>query len=41
MTSFEFGNIVLVSFPFTDQSATKKKSNKGSDPFNFNNFSAH
>jgi len=25
MTSFEFGNIVLASFPFTDQSATKKR----------------
>lgn len=25
MTSFEFGDIVLVPFPFTDQSATKKR----------------
>ncbi|HJX17321.1 MAG TPA: type II toxin-antitoxin system PemK/MazF family toxin [Acidiferrobacterales bacterium] len=25
MTRFEFGDIVLVPFPFTDQSATKKR----------------
>ena len=25
MTSFEFGDIVLVPFPFTDQSTTKKR----------------
>lgn len=25
MTPFEFGDIVLVPFPFTDQSATKKR----------------
>ena len=25
MTGFEFGDIVLVPFPFTDQSATKKR----------------
>lgn len=25
MTSFEYGDIVLVPFPFTDQSATKKR----------------
>jgi len=25
MTSYEFGDIVLVPFPFTDQSATKKR----------------
>ena len=25
MTRFEFGNVVLVPFPFTDQSATKKR----------------
>ena len=25
MTSFEFGGIILVPFPFTDQSATKKR----------------
>ena len=25
MTSFEFGDLVLVPFPFTDQSATKKR----------------
>ena len=25
MTSFEFGDIILVPFPFTDQSATKKR----------------
>ena len=25
MTSFEFGNVVLVPFPFTDQSAIKKR----------------
>jgi mRNA interferase MazF len=25
MTSFEFGDVVLVPFPFTDQSTTKKR----------------
>lgn len=25
MTNYEFGDVVLVSFPFTDQSATKKR----------------
>ncbi|MEQ1743590.1 MAG: type II toxin-antitoxin system PemK/MazF family toxin [Candidatus Nitrotoga sp.] len=25
MTDFKFGDIVLVPFPFTDQSATKKR----------------
>ena len=25
MTSFEFGDIILVPFPFTDQSTTKKR----------------
>jgi len=25
MTPFEFGDIILVSFPFTDQTATKKR----------------
>jgi mRNA interferase MazF len=25
MISFEFGDIVLVQFPFTDQSASKKR----------------
>ena len=25
MTRFEFGEIILVPFPFTDQSATKKR----------------
>ncbi|MHB8744753.1 MAG: type II toxin-antitoxin system PemK/MazF family toxin [Sulfuricaulis sp.] len=25
MTSFEFGDVVLVPFPFTDQSAAKKR----------------
>ncbi len=25
MTLFEFGDIILVPFPFTDQSATKKR----------------
>ena len=26
MTSYSFGDILLVPFPFTDQSATKKRS---------------
>ena len=25
MTSYEFGDVVLVSFPFTDQTTTKKR----------------
>ena len=25
MTRFEFGQVLLVSFPFTDQSATKRR----------------